>query len=192
MPDPADDRNDPSFAREERAQDPAAHAGAIDVSPVREPSVAREERQASLAALRESALRLAGVLPHPTLPARERPRLWLRPGDQRVVAALVALAALLMGLHWVRLSDRGRAPVEIDAFAPREYLYRIDVNRATWVEWAQLDGIGETLARRIVEDRERNGPFASVDDVQRVRGIGRVRMEAMRPHLRHAGSSPGP
>lgn len=184
MPGAVDDPNSASTPMGDRPREPVVRAAAVDVSPAQTPRVAESERQASLAALRESALRLAGVLPHPTLPTLDRPRFWLRPGDQRVVAILVALAAMLMGLHWVRLSDWGRAPVEIDSLAPRAYLYRIDINRATWVEWAQLDGIGETLARRIVEDRDRNGPFASVDDLQRVRGIGRVRMEAMRPHLR--------
>lgn len=49
---------------------------------------------------------------------------------------------------------------------------RIDVNRASAAELALLPGIGPALAGRIVEDRERNGPFATLDDLVRVRGIG--------------------
>jgi competence protein ComEA len=49
---------------------------------------------------------------------------------------------------------------------------RIDVNRASASELALLPGIGPALAARIVEERERNGPFASLDDLVRVRGIG--------------------
>jgi competence protein ComEA len=183
-----DSLDDPEISPDPNARrrpSPDARAGAVDVTAAREPSVADEQRQTALAALREAALRAAGVLPHPTIPDRERPRFWLRPSDQLVVAVLLAAATVLMTAHWVRLSDWGRQPVEIDRLAGREYLYRFDINRATWVEWAQLDGIGETLARRIVEDRQKNGPFRSVDDILRVRGIGRVRLEGMRKHLQH-------
>ena len=48
----------------------------------------------------------------------------------------------------------------------------VPVNRATPEELAALPGIGPRLAEAIVEERRRNGPFRSVDDLQRVRGIG--------------------
>lgn len=48
----------------------------------------------------------------------------------------------------------------------------VDVNRAGAGELEALPGIGPVLAQRIVADREERGPFASVDDLQRVRGIG--------------------
>lgn len=57
---------------------------------------------------------------------------------------------------------------------------RIDLNEATLEELQALPGIGPGLARRLVEDRERNGPFRSVDDLQRVRGIGPTRIGALR------------
>jgi competence protein ComEA len=165
---------------------PETRAAAIDVT-TNAPAVDRREvdegHAATLAALREAALRAAGVLPHPGLPAGEQPRFWLKRTDQLFVAVLLAAATGLMFVHWIRVSDWGRQPVEIDRLPARVYEYRIDINRATWVEWAQFDGIGETLARRIVDDRDRNGPFKDVDDLLRVRGIGRVKFEAMRRHL---------
>lgn len=48
----------------------------------------------------------------------------------------------------------------------------IDVNRASASELEQLPGVGPVLAARIVADREENGPFGSVDDLERVSGIG--------------------
>lgn len=48
----------------------------------------------------------------------------------------------------------------------------IDLNTADAAMLRLLPGIGPALAGRIVEDREANGPFASVEDLQRVRGIG--------------------
>src|SRR5436305_1970317 len=55
----------------------------------------------------------------------------------------------------------------------------VDVNRATVEELASLDGVGPKLAERIVAAR----PFATVDDVARVRGIGAKRLARLRARL---------
>ena len=48
----------------------------------------------------------------------------------------------------------------------------LNVNSATAVELERLPGIGPSLARRIVADREARGPFATVAALDRVPGIG--------------------
>ena len=55
----------------------------------------------------------------------------------------------------------------------------VDVNTATAEELTVLPGVGPATARAIVEDRERNGPFGSVDDLDRVPGIGPGRLAAL-------------
>ena len=54
---------------------------------------------------------------------------------------------------------------------------RINVNTATEEELESLPGIGPTIARRIFEGR----PYGSVDDLRRVKGIGKKRLEEIRP-----------
>jgi competence protein ComEA len=56
----------------------------------------------------------------------------------------------------------------------------VDVNRATAGELEQLPGIGPVLAERIVAWREDTGPFASVDDLAAVPGIGPATLEELR------------
>ncbi len=56
----------------------------------------------------------------------------------------------------------------------------VDVNRATAQELEALPGVGPATAAAIVDDRERNGPFASVDDLDRVSGIGPAKVAALR------------
>lgn len=110
--------------------------------------------------------------------------IWLRRTDQLFLGfLLVVLAVLLIAFRW-KLSGGGHTEIEILAQQPREYFYAIEINQASWVEWAQLDGIGEKLARRIVEDRQSNGPFQSIDDVARVRGLGPKMIEKLRPFLK--------
>jgi len=49
---------------------------------------------------------------------------------------------------------------------------RVDLNAATAAELTLLPTIGPTRARSIVDDRRDHGPFASIDDLDRVHGIG--------------------
>lgn len=103
--------------------------------------------------------------------------------DQLVVAVGLSIILVLTTAHWIRLSNWGRQTVEIDRQVARQYDYRIDINASTWVEWDQLPGIGETLARRIVDDAKQNGPFNSIDEITRVSGIGPKTLEKIRPWL---------
>lgn len=109
---------------------------------------------------------------------------WLRRGDQVVLGVLCSALLVLSAWQWASLSGWGMRPVEVDRHPSRQYEYRIDINSATWVEWIQLPNIGETLARRIIADREERGPFESVEDLQRVKGIGPKTIENLRPYLR--------
>lgn len=48
----------------------------------------------------------------------------------------------------------------------------IDINAASVQELDELPGIGPAIAGRIVEYREKNGPFSKIEDLMEVRGIG--------------------
>jgi competence protein ComEA len=48
----------------------------------------------------------------------------------------------------------------------------IDINTASAAELEELPGIGPTTAQKIVEYREQNGPFISIEDIINVSGIG--------------------
>ncbi|WP_274374352.1 MULTISPECIES: ComEA family DNA-binding protein [Synergistales] len=59
----------------------------------------------------------------------------------------------------------------------------VDVNRAGAADLATLPGIGPKLAQALVDDREAKGPFRTVDDLKRVRGIGDGKLESIRPFV---------
>ena len=116
--------------------------------------------------------------------SRLTPNWLLRRADQAAVAGLVLLGLASIGAWWVAHGGcRGRL-VEIDRAEPRTAKFEVDLNQADWPELIQLPGIGETLARRIVESRDREGRFLDHDDLQRVRGIGPKTLERVRPYLR--------
>lgn len=56
----------------------------------------------------------------------------------------------------------------------------IDLNHSTAAELEELPGVGPVLAARIVDYRESNGPFAEIEDLLDVGGIGEAKLAAMR------------
>lgn len=107
----------------------------------------------------------------------------LTPRDCLLLLFLGVVCLVLSIWHWGQLSGWGTTEVEIERLPQRVYDYRIDMNEATWVEWMQLPGVGQTLAHRIIEHREAHGPFQSVDDLDDIRGIGPKTLEKLRPWL---------
>ncbi|PSJ46817.1 competence protein ComEA [Zobellella taiwanensis] len=61
----------------------------------------------------------------------------------------------------------------------------ININTAGPEQLAQLTGIGPAKAAAIVEYRETNGPFATIDDLAKVKGIGESTVEKNRHLLSH-------
>jgi competence protein ComEA len=60
----------------------------------------------------------------------------------------------------------------------------VDLNTATVEDLAGVPGIGQALASRIVELREKEGPFRRVEDLLKVKGIGEKSLEKLRPYVK--------
>lgn len=76
-------------------------------------------------------------------------------------------------------------PLPTDAAPPQgsSVAQRIDINTADSDELQAINGIGPALAQRIIDYRDANGPFTSVDDLINVSGIGPATLENMRPFI---------
>jgi competence protein ComEA len=60
----------------------------------------------------------------------------------------------------------------------------INLNTATVAELTRLPGIGEGLAKRIIDHREEHGPFRKAEHVMMVEGIGDTRFRRIRDHIK--------
>ena len=56
---------------------------------------------------------------------------------------------------------------------------QININTATQAELESLPGIGPATAQKILEDRELNGPYATIQDLTRVSGIGDKKVQSL-------------
>ena len=60
----------------------------------------------------------------------------------------------------------------------------ININRATLRQLDALDGIGPVIAGRIIEYRKKNGSFLTIDDLQKVSGIGAAKFAQIKSKIR--------
>src|SRR5262245_47700961 len=107
-----------------------------------------------------------------------------RRADQTIIAAAIFAAVIGVGVWWLRHGGAAGRLVDHDQLPSQRIEYVVDVNRASVAELAELPGVGGTLALRIVEHRETNGPFRSLADLSRVKGIGEKTLEALTPQVK--------
>ncbi len=81
-------------------------------------------------------------------------------------------AALLVGLL---------ASLTLWAAEEKKPAALININTATVEELAKLPGVGEVIAQRIVNHREKSGKFRKVDELLVIRGISKKKLEKLRP-----------
>ncbi|MBA3919284.1 MAG: hypothetical protein C0516_11945 [Gemmatimonas sp.] len=126
-------------------------------------------------------------------------------GAERALAAQLAAIDSLRALPRKKTRTRSRtrsragqgraAPSQSTEAAPRAQPPpqatgpppRIDVNSATAAELERLPRVGPALAQRIIEHRQRHGPFQSAEDLRHVRGIGPSTVRLLEPLVTFSG-----
>lgn len=137
--------------------------------------------------------------------AVERPGVYQVPRDSRLVEVIAAAGGLLESaeINELNLAEKvidgqqinipgsGEIPTPQLVIGGSGLLFTptppagglININTADSALLQTVNGIGPTIAARIITYREENGPFERVDDLTKVAGIGAETMEKIRPYV---------
>lgn len=108
----------------------------------------------------------------------------LRRSEQVFAGSIVLASSLIIVIASVGQRRSGDRPIDIEQPHQRTPVqFQLDVNRAGAAELGLLPGVGDTLARRMIESRRRDGPFTTPDDLLRVPGIGPKTLKQIEPFL---------
>ena len=114
---------------------------------------------------------------------RRSPLRWGRPiGDGYRWQRYLWVAAVVIGLATAGLYLYKSIRAEL---VPGEGDFIVNVNNATAAELETIPGIGPALARQVIAGR----PYARIEDLERVRGIGRYAVNSIRPYVKVQGET---
>ena len=116
----------------------------------------------------------------PPTPPKDGSEIW-PPAARRLTGLLALVALILLAWRGYGMSRWSLRPV---AVTREEWISPIDLNQAQRADLRTIPGIGEKLADRIIEYREAKGPFASLEELRNVSGIGPVMLTRLQAHLR--------
>ncbi len=102
--------------------------------------------------------------------------------SKREILVLAILIAILIALNIVNYAKRERLKINSHVII-EEIAVKIPINNARIDELDVLPGIGPALAGRIVAYRKEHGPFKTVEDIKKVKGIGNKLLEKMLPFI---------
>ena len=95
----------------------------------------------------------------------------------------LAVALVVVILTVPALSPHDLLAQEPPARTTSERPSPLNLNAATEAQLEALPGIGAAMAARIVEYRQKNGPFKKIEDLMNVRGLGEKNFLKLKPQL---------
>ena len=100
--------------------------------------------------------------------------------DKKFRARADSLKQILQRTEQITPAPSDQKFVEKESKAPQK---AIPINTASVQQLIELPGIGPTIAKRIVAYRKQHGPFHSAEDLLKVKGIGRKKLEKIRHRI---------
>lgn len=106
-----------------------------------------------------------------------------------VLAFIAAIAVAVIIRDFSSLSfkiiktDTVYAPENDSIFMQNRNNDKVNINTANERLLGTLDGIGESMAQRIIKYRTKNGNFEVIEDIMKVEGIGEKKFDALKEYI---------
>jgi len=93
--------------------------------------------------------------------------------------------ALIASLAFFAISAPFSVAADMDKKVPMasEMIEKININTADVTQLSKIKGIGEKKAQAIIDYREANGSFKTIEDLVNVKGIGDSTLQKLKPYL---------
>ena len=108
---------------------------------------------------------------------------WRLSGQHQLAIALLATTGLVVFGFFYGWSVWQGDQDDIDQASATPRTFQVDVNRAVVGELMAVPNVGPKMAQAIIEHRNTQGPFESLDELQNVSGIGSVKLDQLKEHL---------
>ena len=117
----------------------------------------------------------------------------MKKGGHPLLVFFVCALCLLMGIFIGRNQRKEyeilspNTQIQSAPSVQTEESYLLDINTATATQLQELPGIGAVIAQRIVDYRNANGVFQSIEDLMNVEGIGEKKLQAIEELIKAGG-----
>ena len=102
---------------------------------------------------------------------------------KRTLGVLILAAFFFGGLSMITaekaLAAQPKATLQLQGQPP----VVVNVNKATLEELVKVRGIGPVMAKRIIEHRDKNGAFKSIDDLAQIHGMGGNKLQRIKDQI---------
>jgi competence protein ComEA len=95
---------------------------------------------------------------------------------------VISSVCTLVGILAAQALAAQTAPARTDARAAKPAVM-VNLNTATQAELETLPGVGAKMAARIIEYRQKKGPFKKIEELMNVQGIGEKNFLKLKPQL---------
>jgi comEA protein len=104
---------------------------------------------------------------------------------RRAMGVLVIAAFFFGGLSMIAAEKvlAGQPKATLQLQGQPQPAVMVNVNKATAEELIKVRGIGPVMAKRIIEHRDKNGMFKSIDDLTQVQGIGGSKLKRIQDQI---------
>jgi len=100
-----------------------------------------------------------------------------------IISIILGLCLIFSTVSFLFLNPKAASAAEATTASKAGAVKLININTASAAELTSVKGIGEKTAQAIVEYRQKDGAFKTIEDIKNVKGISDKKFEAIKGRI---------